>query len=544
MQENSTSYLTKSGIPARRALTLVAVALVYIIAGKLGLRLAFVHQSATAVWPPAGIALAAMLSLGPWVWPSVLVGAFVVNLTTAGTIWTSLGIGVGNTLEAVTGSLLVNRFARGRDAFIRPQDVFRFALLGGLCSTSVAATIGVTVLCLGGLAAWATAGPIWLTWWLGDGVGDVLLTPGLLLWARRWPVGQRRLPETLFLTGILFVVGMIVFGGWIPWRRADYPLEFTVTPILLWGAFRFGPRVSTSMMVLLAGIALWGTLHGYGPFVTSSPNESLLLLQSYLGVSAVTVLAVSGVVRERTQVREQLESQARELARSNADLEQFAYIASHDLQEPLRITGSFAHLLATRYRTQLDREADEYIDFITSGVDRMAALIEGILLYSRVAISDRSAGNADASSALTEALANLSGMIDENNAAITHDTLPTVCIDQSQLTMVFQNLISNAIKYRSNEVPRVHVSAVQKGGEWIFSVTDNGIGIEPQYRKQVFVLFKRLHGTEVPGAGIGLALCKKIIEWHGGQIWIAPKPECGAQLCFSLRAKGQEIRVP
>ena len=149
----------------RRLFVLLIVTLVYIATGKLGLRLAFLHESATAVWPPTGIALATMLMLGVWVWPSILAGAFIVNLTTAGTLWTSLGIASGNTLEAIVGSLLVNRFAGGREAFFRPLDVFRFALLAGV-STAVSATIGVTVLCLGRLAAWNAAGPIWLTWWL------------------------------------------------------------------------------------------------------------------------------------------------------------------------------------------------------------------------------------------------------------------------------------------------------------------------------------------------------------------------------------------
>jgi len=179
----------------RRLLVLVIIGLVYIVMGKLGLRLAFLHASATPVWPPSGIALASMLTLGVWVWPSILVGAFVVNLTTAGTVWTSLGIAVGNTLEAVVGSLLVNRFARGQAAFFRTRDVFRFALLAGMGSTTVSATIGLVVLCAQGLATWNAAGPIWLTWWLGDAVGVCLFAPLLVLWARRERMNWAQLSE-------------------------------------------------------------------------------------------------------------------------------------------------------------------------------------------------------------------------------------------------------------------------------------------------------------------------------------------------------------
>ncbi len=517
----------------RRVFVIVLLTLVYVATGRLGLRLAFLQESATAVWPPTGIALGAMLMLGTWVWPSVLAGAFVVNLITAGTVWTSLGIATGNTLEAVTGSLLVSRFAGGRDAFFRPLDVFRFALLSAV-STMISASIGVTVLCLGHLAAWNAVGPIWLTWWLGDAVGAVLFAPLLVLWCRRENINWRRTGEAILLIAGLLGLGMLAFGSWTPWQRTNYPLEFIVTPVLLWAAFRFGPRGATASSLVLASVALRSTLHGFGPFVATSPNESLLLLQAYLGVGAVMVLAVSAVVWEREQARRQLANQTQELERSNADLQHFAYVASHDLKEPLRMTGSFAELLARRYRGQLSQEADEFIDYITSGVRRMSALIDGLLLYSRAGDVPLSGPNTDGTRALEVALLNLAAAIQESDAVVTHDPLPVLAMNESQLVMIFQNLVGNSIKYRNNQPPRVHVSATQEGGEWILSVKDNGIGIEPEYRDHVFTLFKRLHGPQVPGAGIGLALCKRIVERHGGRIWIESPPEPGTCLRFAL----------
>jgi signal transduction histidine kinase len=518
----------------RRSFVLISIALVYVISGKLGLKLAFVHQSATAVWPPTGIALAAMLIFGRWIWPSVLLGAFVVNLETAGTVWTSLGIGIGNTLEAVTGSLLVNRFACGRYAFLDWRNVFRFAVLAGVCSTAVAATIGVLVLCLSGLAPWATAGPIWFTWWIGDGVGAVLFAPALVLWAQSRPIARQKFAESLLLAGILVSVSMVVFGGWLTEQQGHYPLEFTLTPILLWSAFRLEPCATATMIVLLAGIALWGTLHGYGPFITPSPNESLLLLQAYLGVSALMVLAIAAIVWESKLARHQIELQSRELARSNAELEQFAYAASHDLKEPLRTTNTFTQLLAKKYRGQLDEQADEYIHFITSSVARMSALIEGILQYSRLSITSNSNRNADANYALETAMRNLAILVNESGATVMRDALPVACIDESELALVFQNLISNAIKYHGDKPPQIHVSAARESGTWLFSVADNGVGIEPQYREQAFGLFKRLHGPDTPGAGIGLAVCKKIVERHGGNIWIDSPSLGGTRVCFRL----------
>jgi signal transduction histidine kinase len=369
---------------------------------------------------------------------------------------------------------------------------------------------------------------------LGDGVGAVLFAPALVLWAQNRPIDRQKMGECLLLAGILFSASIVVFSGWLTGQQRHYPLEFTLTPILLWSAFRLEPRVTATTIVLLAGVALWGTLNGYGPFVTPSPNESLLLLQAYLGVSALMVLAIAAIVWESKQARQQIELQSRELARSNADLEQFAYAASHDLKEPLRTTSTFAQILAKKYRGQLDEQADECIGFITSGVARMSALIEGILQYSRVSVTGDSDKNADANRGLETAMTNLAVLVNESRAMVTHDALPTVRIDESELAVVFQNLISNAIKYRGDSAPRIHVSAARESGTCVFSVADNGVGIEPQYHEQAFVLFKRLHGPDTPGAGIGLAVCKKIVERHGGHIWIDSSSAAGTRLCFRL----------
>src|SRR6266446_2368297 len=197
---------------------LLLLAAVYFAAAKIGLALAFVHASATAVWPPTGIALAANLVWGYRVWPGILLGAFLVNVTTEGTIATSLGIAVGNTLEGLTGAYLVNRFARGREAFERAQDIARYTFLAGMVSTAVAATVGVTSLTLGGFARWSDFGGIWFTWWLGDAVGALVVAPLLILWTRPPRRGRdgRRLRESLLLLAGLAAVGSIVFGGWLP----------------------------------------------------------------------------------------------------------------------------------------------------------------------------------------------------------------------------------------------------------------------------------------------------------------------------------------
>lgn len=293
---------------AREVGLLAALAAGYFVAAKLGLRLAFVHASATPVWPNTGLALAAMLILGTRVWPAVLVGAFLANIATAGSVATSLGIAVGNTLEALVGAYLVTRFASGRRAFDRAGDVVRFALLAGIVSTTVSATFGVTSLALGGFARWTDYGPIWLTWWLGDTVGDLVVAPVVLLWyARplvRWPRG-RALEAAGLLAG-LGLVGLVVFGGLFPARVKDYPLEFVCIPFFLWAAVRFRAREAATATLVLSAIAIRGTLLGFGPFVRDAPNESLLLLQAFMGVVSVMTLILAAAVSERKRVEAQL----------------------------------------------------------------------------------------------------------------------------------------------------------------------------------------------------------------------------------------------
>ncbi len=231
----------------------------------------------------------------------------------------------------------------------------------------------------------------------------------------------------------------------------------------------------------------------------------------------------------------QLNKQAEELARSNRDLEQFAYVASHDLQEPLRKVSGFCELLRTRYRGQLDERADQYIDFAVDGARRMSRLISDLLAFSRVGRSQPTRQELDCQALLDQALRNLATQISETGAEVTHDALPTVRGEATLLITVFQNLIGNAIKFRGEQPPRVHVGVTRREEQWEFRVSDNGIGIDPAYAEKVFVIFQRLHAKEeYPGTGIGLALCRKIIEYHDGAIWLDPDQAVGTAFCFTL----------
>jgi diguanylate cyclase (GGDEF)-like protein len=302
-----------SSPPARRLLLLAALSAIYFIAAKFGLTFAFVNASATAIWPAAGIALAAFLILGYGAWPAILVGAFLANLTTQDSVTASIGIGIGNTLEGLIGAYLVNRFANGCQFATRPRHVFLFAGFGAFVSTTVGASVGVTSLVLTGLAREADVGPIWLTWWLGDAAGALIVAPAIVLWSSAFhlELGFRRSLEAGALVVSLSMVAFIVFHGITATVGAEHvPLAFLCTPFLFWAAFRFGRRGVATCVLIVSWIAIWGTLRGLGPLVRPSPNESLLLLQAHLAVEAVTMLAVGAVVWQLRQA----EHKAQQLA--------------------------------------------------------------------------------------------------------------------------------------------------------------------------------------------------------------------------------------
>jgi PAS domain S-box-containing protein len=241
-------------------------------------------------------------------------------------------------------------------------------------------------------------------------------------------------------------------------------------------------------------------------------------------------------ITERKDSEEHLVKTVAELKRSNDELQQFAYVASHDLQEPLRMVASYTQLLAQRYKGRLDSDADAFIAYAVDGSNRMQGLIRDLLAYSRSGTNGKALREIASGDSLEEALTNLRATIEQSGAVVTHDSLPTITTDDRQLAQVFQNLVGNAIKYRGAEVPQVHVSAEKNSSkEWIFSVRDNGLGIDPQYFERIFVIFQRLHGREeFEGTGIGLAICKKIVEQLGGRIWVESQLEKGSTFYFAL----------
>ena len=261
-----------------------------------------------------------------------------------------------------------------------------------------------------------------------------------------------------------------------------------------------------------------------------------IMLSPLESAEGILVTAAIRDITTRKKAEAHLLQKVEELNRSNEELGQFAYIASHDLQEPLRMVASYTQLLSRRYKGKLDSDADEFIAFAVDGASRMQRLIQDLLAYSRVGTKGKDLLDTSSEEALQQALINLRGAIEESGALVTHDPLPAVLADEMQLIQLFQNLVGNAIKYQSPGVPRVHISAARNGGKkWIFSVQDNGLGIDPQYFERIFGMFQRLHKREeFAGTGIGLAICKKIVERHGGSISVESQPGQGSTFRFAL----------
>ena len=264
-------------------------------------------------------------------------------------------------------------------------------------------------------------------------------------------------------------------------------------------------------------------------------DESQLAQAERIGAQIAGTIANAFAYEKLEAAQLSLEKAVAELRRSNQELEQFAYVASHDLQEPLRKIASFCSLLETRYAERLDERGSVYLHYIVDGATRMQALVNDLLLYSRVTTRGAEFAPAAMDDALREALTNLELAVAESGAQVSFDPLPRVVGDAAQLARVFQNLIGNAIKYRGEAAPRIHVGAAEESGEWMFFVRDNGIGIAPEYAERIFVIFQRLHTREeYGGTGIGLAVCKKIVERHGGRIWVESTAGRGATFRFSL----------
>ena len=508
-----------------KLLLIGAVAAIYFLAGKLGLHLAFVHANASPVWPATGFALASLLVLGYRVWPGIFIGAFLVNYTTAGNIYTSLGIAAGNTLEGICGAWLISRYAGGTAAFDRYQSVFRFACAILFC-TMVSPLIGVTSLALAGFATWDNYPAIWLTWWLGDLSGAVIFTPVLMLWMNnpRRHLNPTRDREVAILLALLVFLSSLVFGGWIGFSRSNYPLAFILGPIIAWTAFSLSQRETASGIFFLSLIATWGTLRGFGPFARSNPNESLLILQSFNIVTTITALALAAGMAEQRRAQAAIEQQKLEVEAANRTKDNFLAMLSHELRTPLTpVIAALDGLESAGLQTE---EAKSALAMIRRNVELESQLIDDLLDLTRIA-RDKLQLHFAAIDA-HEAISNVIEMC--RNEASTgklrvYANLRAgahfVSADAAKFQQIVWNVLKNAIKFTKPD-GEIAISSSNPTPQ-VLEITfrDTGIGMESDVMKRIFDPFEqgdRSFQTRFGGLGLGLAISQSLAQAHGGTL--------------------------
>jgi len=512
--------------PLRTALLNAALATIYFTAAKLGLALAVVHASASAVWPPTGIALTAFLLFGNRIWLGIAVGAFLANVTTAGTPLTSLGIAAGNTLEGFVGAWLVRRYAGGRDTLRRSVDIFRFALLAAGVSTIVSATIGVTTLSLGGFAPWEDFGAIWTTWWLGDAMGALVVAPALLLWGTGGPIHRPRRPFEATCAVLFFVATAIAFFTGVGTRNA--PVEWFWLPVVVWISYEFGQRAAATMVLVLSGLTLWGTINGLGPFVLPSANVSLLLLQAFLGVVSVIALVLSAVVTTRTRLlgdvaraRDHLEIR---VAERTADLSRVNTALSAEIQERSRLERELIDA-GERERQRLGRDLHDDLGQLLTGIGFLASAVEQklsaqslpesrALLEIRGLVQEAIAKTRVLSLGLTPVSLGEGGFIGalRELAGVTERVYKVPCaleyaefieVDDPQaatnLYRIAQEAISNAVRH--GRASHIVISMAMDGDKLRLSVHDDGSGFD---------------GNHPAHEGLGLGIMRYRAELVGG----------------------------
>jgi signal transduction histidine kinase/CheY-like chemotaxis protein len=530
-----------------------AFAIIYIIAGKIGLNLASLHASASPVWPPAGIALAAMLLLGYRAWPAIFVGAFIVNLTTAGDITTSVAIATGNTFEAVAGAWLVNRFADGKNVFDRPQGVFKFALVAAI-SAVISPLFGVTSLALDGFANWTNYGAIWLTWWLGDVTGDLIFTPLVLLWGLRWKLAWKK--EEVMEVGVLLLMltllSAVVFGGWLTISAKNYPIAFICGPIVIWTAFRFTQRETAMGIFILSVIAVWGTVHGFGPFVGVTENQSLLTVQSWTAVLAITAMALSAGMAERRRAEEELQQQKSIVEAANRTKDHFLAMLSHELRTPL--TPVISALESLEIDPTPTEDTKSSLAMIRRNIELETQLIDDLLDFTRIAKDKMQLRFAP-----VDAHQAVSNVVEMCRAEARSKTLHVhlilrakschVTADAAKFQQIIWNLLKNAIKF-TPEGGGIKISS-DNPSETVFSLSvgDTGIGMEPEVMQRIFDPFEqgnRSFEHRVGGLGLGLAISKSLAQAHGGTLTAqSDGSNRGSTFTLSMHAlaKGEAVNV-
>jgi len=516
-----TTVSIDNGSPAIYLIKLAAIAFIYFGLVKLGLTLSSLNASASPVWPATGFALAVLLLRGYHLWPAIFVGAFLANLLTAGSIYTAAAIAVGNSLEAVVGALLINRLSGGVRTFATPTGIAKFALVC-TASTAISPAIGVLSLSLGGYAEWAQFGSIFMTWWLGDLAGALLVAPVLVLWAEP-PLARAHVGEAIAIFVVAAGIGLIAFSPMIEQTAHRTPLVFLALVPLVWTALRRDPRDTATAALILSGFAVWGTFAGGGPFLWAGFNESFVLLMTFIVSAAIPSLMLSSMATQLRDSYAMLESKVEErthqLELANLAKSRFIAVASHDLRQPLHAVGLFVAQLrehmdnaeGTRIVEQIDAAVTNLDDLFNSLLD-ISKLDAGVL-FANISEFPIASEFKRIESTFTEMARKkgLSFRIASSGAWVRSDPI--------LLERILLNLVSNAI--RCTKKGGVVLGCRGRGAHLQIEVWDTGPGIPDDKRQRVFDEFYRLPDLEHadhPGLGLGLAIVERLCRLLGHSV--------------------------
>jgi signal transduction histidine kinase len=550
------------------------MAAVYFGSAKLGFSLTSATHMVTAVWPPAGLAVGALLLFGYRIWPGILLGAFIANADRGVPLATTAGIALGNMAGPLLAALMLRRIVKVDRQIARLRDVLGLVVYGAMAAMTVTATNGVAQMALRGIIPWSAYLSVWWTWWVGDAMGVLLITPFVLTWATgpRMPWRGLRLVELTVL--FLAVVGIcfILFFSW----GAPRQVQYGVFPLVIWAALRFSQRETSTVVLVVAVLAVWSAARGGGPFSTGTLDERLVLLDGFLAVVSVTALSLGAVTGERSRAEgalqrahAELEARVRErtaelaaanaeLARKNEEVEGFVYIVSHDLRAPLVNLQGFSQELEHSCK-QLDEKLravalpasvakdvdfllkDEMLGalrYISASTAKFHRLIDALLSLSRLGQQKYRREEVDVGAVVASTLDCLRQQTERGGARIeVQGSLPTAVGDATAIGQVFSNLIGNALNYLSPERSGlIEVGGKVEDGMAHYWVKDNGVGIPANAQQRMFQVFQRFHPELAPGEGMGLAIAKRVVERHGGKIWAESEVGVGTTFHVTLHA--------
>jgi len=514
-----------------------AVAALYILAALVGLRLDAVSGFASLVWPPTGIALAAVLLAGRRIWPGIFVGALVANMLTGAPSFAAAGIATGNALEAVVGAYALSRVPGFRLSLDGLRDVLGLIVFAAALSTMISATLGVASLYTAGLVPQPKLAETWRTWWIGDAIGALLVAPAILVWSKRPRVHASavRLLEAVMLTLGVVVASLLVFIAPITSGGGPLSQAYVFFPLLMWAAIRFGQRGSVTATVVVSAIAVIGTVMGRGPFIQPTLHASLLALQTFMGVTASTFLVLGASFSERERYEEELRAARDAATAANNAKAEFLAVMSHELRTPLNAIAGYADILSLGVPGPLTQQQNDAVSRIQSNQQHLLSLIDDVLSFAKIESGTTSITARPV--LVSEALDSLEPLLRPD--LVRHELTfiwngcdPTLSVlaDPVKLRQILLNVLGNAIKFTPSH-GRIDLSAQRNADKISIRVSDTGIGIPADKIDRVFEPFFQVHtGTtrEYPGVGLGLAIARDFVRAMGGDIEIQSVPGQGS----------------